>query len=62
MTQRFYVLGHNIDTGEKWEVSVSAQSPERALATVLRRRMWAEWLLSEQPFRFVVSHVPVSMP
>lgn len=62
MTQRFYVLGHNTDTGEKWEVSVPATSPEHALTTVLRRGGWAERLLSEQPFRFVVSDVPVSLP
>lgn len=60
--QRFYVWTENEDTGERREVHVQATDPAAALATVLRRRMWAEWLLSEHSFRFVVSDVSVMSP
>lgn len=52
--QRFDVTVTNTDTGESWEVSVTSEDPARALAKVLRRHIFAEFLLSEQRFRFVV--------
>lgn len=55
MSQEFDVEMHNEATGEVWGVRVDAADPPAALATVLRRRRWAEALLSEQPHRFIVA-------
>lgn len=52
--QAFDVRADNLDTGESWQVRVCAPDPGYALSMVLRRKMWREWLLSEQPFRFTV--------
>lgn len=52
--QTFDVEMHNDATGETWSVRVDAYNPAGALARVLRRKLWAEALLSEQPHRFVV--------
>lgn len=52
--QEFDVLMRNVQTGEEWIVSVNAHDPAGALTKVLRRRRFAEALLSEQAHRFVV--------
>jgi hypothetical protein len=54
MTQRFWVDMTNEATGEAWGVSVRACDPPGALQKVLRRRLFAEALCSEQPHSFVV--------
>lgn len=52
--QMFDVEMLNEATTEKWMVRVDAANPAAALSRVLRRKLWAEALLSEQPHRFVV--------
>jgi hypothetical protein len=52
--QTFEVEVKSVTTGEMWMVIVEASDPPSALAKVLRRKRFAEWLCSERPFRFVV--------
>lgn len=52
--QDFIVSVSNLETGEQWEVCVPAGEPALALNKVLRRKLFGEFLLSEQAFRFVV--------
>lgn len=58
MSQRFWICTKNLRTGEAWEVAVEADEPARALSTMLRRKLLAEWLMSEDPFKFVVYDAP----
>jgi hypothetical protein len=53
---RWYVDGRKVETGESWGVTVSAPDESAALAKVLRRRLWAEWILQgdERTFAFTV--------
>jgi hypothetical protein len=54
-----YVMAHDTDTGELWEVCVRGHAtPEDALSTALRRKTWAEFLISGHKFEFGVSSEP----
>ncbi len=53
-----YVGAYDVDTGETWEVSTTAKTPEDALGTALRRKTWAAFLLSGHAFRFTVGSLP----
>ncbi len=53
-----YVGAYDVDTGETWEISTVAETPEDALGTALRRKTWAAFLLSGHAFKFGVSTSP----
>lgn len=54
-----YVMAHDTDTGELWEVCVKGHAaPEDALSTALRRKTWAAFLISGHKFEFGVSDEP----
>jgi hypothetical protein len=53
--QKFEVAAICVSTGEEWRVWVDASDPPTALAKVLRRKLWAEWLCSEATFTFRVN-------
>jgi hypothetical protein len=55
--QTFEVHMHNCSTGERRIVRVDAFNPVAALSLVLRRRGWAEALLSERPHKFIVTDI-----